>query len=297
MSRYNRHDPWAEPTQTTNANRRRVFDEDDGTSNMQMARRAQQPSRPSHSTTSGALTRRTTERNRPAERVESWRDEKRSEDLSGAMSHMRVSERPPAASRPRPRPRSPSPERPSPPQRRERETPRRPAAHQRAPSPSPSLPARRRPSPPPARNRRTPSPDWNENDEPVSTRQLRRPAPRSPSPPIERTRSARSPPSFKIPSNDDFGVRRRARKPMDFSDSPPPRSRGRRQLSNNNNNSSSSFSYSITTTSYSSGGCTTSHTQSTINGQRMRDTYRSTRVPRCPFCRGYHSDEPTIWYS
>jgi len=295
MSRFNRHNLWAGPTRTTNANRHRVFDEDDGTSNMQMVHRAQQPSRPSHSTTSGALTRRSTERDRPAERVESWRDEKHSEDLSGTMSRMRVSERPLAASRPRPRPDSPSPERPSPPRRREREIPRHPASRQRAPSPSPSPPAHRRPSPPPARNRRTPSPDWNQN-EPVRTRQPRRPAPRSPPPPAVRMRRARSPSPFSAPLDDNSGVRRRTRNPMEFSSSLPPRNRLRRQPSNKNNNSSS-FSYSITTTSYSSGGCTISHTKSTINGQRMRDIYRSTRDPRCPFCGGYHSDEPTIWYS
>lgn len=268
MSRFNRHDPWAEPTQTTNTNRNRVFDEDDDTSNMQMARRPQQSTRPSQSK-SGALTRRPTERNRPAERVESWRDEKRGDDLSGAMSRMRVSERPPAASRPRPRPRprhrSPSPERPSPPQRRERETLRRPAARQRAPSPA-----------------------WNEN-EPVRTRQARRPAPRSPYPPPVRMHRARSPSPFEPPSDDDFSVRRRTRNPKDSSGSPPPCTRARRPTNNSNSNSSS-YSYSITTTSYSSGGMT-SRTQSTLNGRRMRDTYRSTRHqrgmqhdPGCPFC-------------
>lgn len=53
--------------------------------NMQMARRPEQSTRPSQST-SGALTRRPTEQNRSAERVESWRGEKRSDDLSGALS-------------------------------------------------------------------------------------------------------------------------------------------------------------------------------------------------------------------
>jgi hypothetical protein len=287
MSPFNRRDPWAEPTQTTNANRRRVFDEDDDTSNMQMARRAQQPSCPSQSTTSGALIHRATERNHPAERVESWRDEKRGEDPSGAMSRMHVSEGQPAASRPRHRPHSSSLP-PSPPQRRERETPRRPAARQRAPSPSPP-PPRRRPSPAPARNRRAPSPDWNEG-EPVRTRQPRRHAPRSPSPPPSRTRRACSLSPSENLLDDDFGIRRRTRSSIDFGDEPPPRSRTLRPSSNANNNSSS-FSYSITTTSYSSGSMTSSRTQSTVNGRRMRDTYRSTRHqpgmqhdPGCPFC-------------
>ena len=206
---------------------------------MQMARRPQQSSRPSQSTTD-ALTRLATEGNRSSERVESWRDEKRSDDLSGAMSRMRVSARHLAASRPRPRPRSPLPETPSPPRRRERKVPCRPAPHQRAPS-------------------------------------------LSPSPPLVRRRAS----PLNDPFDEAFGVRQRTRNPMDIGDDPPTSSGARRSPTNNTGN----YSCSITTTSYSSGGTTSSRNQYTVNGQRVRDTYRSTRHqrgmqhdPGCPFC-------------
>lgn len=247
MSRYNRHDPWAEPTQTPNTTRRRVYDDDDDddASNMQMARRPQQSSRPSQSTSQTALT------HRPTERVESWRNEKRNEDLSGAMSRMRINQ-PSHPSRPA-RPHSPSPSySPSPP--RHREVPR-----ERVPSPSPS--------PLPMRSRRAPSPNPFD-DEPVRTRYTRRAA-RSPSPPPARRQ--RSPSPFDNPFNTP---RRRARSPF-FSSNP---------------SNYSSITVSTTSTTYN-GRTTTSTSRTYGGGGRMRDTYRFTRHqpgvqhnPGCPFC-------------